>query len=102
MRTHERDIAAVAAAALAWNRARLVRIAAGKRANRAPHALHPDYFKAGAALTQARKDEAQAKAALRKACAKADPAPLTIDAEPLPAKAGALVLDVKAKEVSAC
>ena len=93
MRTHERDIAAVAAAALAWNRARLVRIATAKRADM-PHPL--------GRLEQARKAESKAKAALRKACAKADPAPLTIDAEPLPAKAGALVLDVKAKEVSAC
>lgn len=82
MRPHDRDLAAVAAAALAWNRARLARIAAAKRAVPWPH---PDYAQADAALRHCRKSEAKALAALRKACASADPAPITIDAEPLPA-----------------
>ena len=99
MKTTDHNAAAVAAAALAWNRARLVRIALAKRTPPWPHPLH---FQAEPVLRQARKAEAQALAVLRKACAKADPAPITIDAAPLPGKAGALVLDVQATEVPAC
>lgn len=98
MRNREQDLAAVAAAALTWNRARLVRIARAKAVNSALPWLHPLRMQAEAGLTAARQQEAQAKAALRKACTKADPATLTIDAEPLPA--GALVYDVQAKEVT--
>ena len=69
---------AVAAAALAWNRARLARIAIAKRVPEWPHPLHAQ---ASQMLMQARKDEATAKARLRKACAAADPASLTLDVE---------------------
>lgn len=82
MRLRERDLATVATAALAWNRARLVRIAATKRVVQWPH---PDYQQRQIALAHSRKAEAKALAALRKTCALADPAPVTIDAEPLPA-----------------
>lgn len=99
MKTTDHNAAAVAAAALAWNRARLARIALAKLTPPWPHPLH---FQAEHALKQARKAETQALAALRRACAKADPAPITIDADPLPGKAGALVLDVQATEVPAC
>lgn len=71
-------IEAVAAAALAWNRARLRRIEAAKRV---PPFLHPQHATASRALDAARKAEAQAKAALRKACAAADPASLTLEVE---------------------
>lgn len=64
---------AVALAALAWNRARLVRI---KVAKRVPvDYLHPAYTLAQRHLDAARKAEAKAKAALRSACAKADQIP---------------------------
>lgn len=72
------QLEAVAAAALAWNRARLARIAIAKRV---PHLLHPRHGAASRTLDAARKTEAQAKARLRKACAAADPASLTIDVE---------------------
>lgn len=72
------QLEAVAAAALAWNRARLARIAIAKRV---PPWSHPLHRQAEQALTLARKAEAAAKARLRKACAAADPACLTIDAE---------------------
>jgi len=61
------------------NRARLVRI---KVAKRVPvDYLHPAYTLAQRHLDAARKAEAKAKAALRSACAKADPAALVIDVE---------------------
>lgn len=73
----------VAAAAIAWNRARLRRIAVTKRI---PIDWRVDrYSAARTAYTLARKDEARALAALRKACAAA--APLTVEAELIPAKA---------------
>ena len=70
------QLEAVAAAALAWNRARLARIAIAKRVPEWPHRLHA---RASQALALARKAEATAKARLRKACAAADPASLTLD-----------------------
>ncbi|WP_156914010.1 hypothetical protein [Comamonas badia] len=74
-----RELQAVATAALAWNRARLRRIAMAKRV---PGSfLHPHYGRASQGLADARKEEAAAKARLRKACAAADPASLTIDVE---------------------
>lgn len=96
MKTADHSTAAVA---LACNRARLVRIALTRRTPCWPHPLH---FQAEPALKQARKPDAQALAALRKACARTHPAPMTIDAGPLPGKAGALVLDVRATEVTTC
>ena len=72
------QLEAVAAAALAWNRARLARIAIAKRVPEWPHPLHT---RASQMLALARKDEATAKARLRKACADADPASLTLDVE---------------------
>ena len=75
---HIAQLEAVAAAALAWNRARLARIAIAKRV---PQLLHPQHGTASRALDAARKTEAQAKARLRKACAAADPASLTLEVE---------------------
>ena len=72
------------------------------RTRRTPCWPHPLHFQAEPALKQARKPDAQALAALRKACARTHPAPMTIDAGPLPGKAGALVLDVRATEVTTC
>ena len=69
---------AVAAAALAWNRARLARI---EVARHVPDWRHPQHAMASRALSSARKAEATAKARLRKACAAADPASLTLDVE---------------------
>jgi len=69
---------AVAAAALAWNRARLRRIEVSKRV---PDWPHPQHAMASRTLDNARKAEAQAKARLRKACAAADPASLTLEVE---------------------
>ena len=69
---------AVAAAALAWNRARLTRI---EVARRVPDWRHPQHAMASRTLDNARKAEAQAKARLRKACAAADPASRTLDVE---------------------
>ena len=43
--------------------------------------LHPQHGTASRALDAARKTEAQAKARLRKACAAADPASLTLEVE---------------------
>lgn len=94
MRPIDQTLSAVAAAALAWNRARLVRIDTAKRLHELQHPLRH--------LDLARKAEAQALAALRKACAKADPKPITVDAKPLPVKAHSLVVDVQAKEVPTC
>ncbi len=72
------QLEAVAAAALAWNRARLARIAIAKRVPEWPHPLHT---RASHMLALARRAEAATKARLRKACAAADPASLTLDVE---------------------
>ena len=69
------QLEAVAAAALAWNRARLHRIAVTKQ-----HAEALRWFTV-AVVNDARKAEAAAKARLRKACAAADPASRTLDVE---------------------
>lgn len=66
-----RDLQAVALAALEWNRARLARIEVAKRV---PDWPHPAHTAASRVLA-----EAQAKATLRKACQRADPACMTID-----------------------
>ncbi|TAN11544.1 MAG: hypothetical protein EPN34_07025 [Burkholderiaceae bacterium] len=80
-----KDTDAVAAAAIEWNHTRLRRIAAAKRV---PDGLfHPDYNRATAARAWALKEEARALAKLRKACAAADPAPFTIEAELVPQRA---------------
>lgn len=78
MRIRERDLTVVAIAAIAWNRARLVRVATAKRVLPWPH---PQHQLTDDALRYSRKAEAKALAALRKACASADPAAITIDAE---------------------
>ena len=67
---------AVAAAALAWNRARLTPI---EVARRVPDWRHPQHAMASRTLGNARKAEAQAKARLRKACRRADPACMVVD-----------------------
>ncbi len=69
---------AVAVAAIEWNRARLVRIAIVKQ-----QADKLRWFRVGT-VDDARKAEAKAKAALRKACAVADPASVVIDLVPIP------------------
>lgn len=69
------QLEAVAAAALAWNRARLHRIAVTKK-----NADALRWFTVPV-VNDARKAEATAKARLRKACAAADPASLTLDVE---------------------
>lgn len=69
----------VAATALAWNRARLRRLAAEKQLPRDPWAL--GYSHLSQALSQARQAEARAKAVLRKACTAADPACVVIDVQ---------------------
>ena len=71
------DLEAVAKAAIDWNRARLRRIAAGK----AVPANVIGYTAEEHRLRIAKKDEAQAKAHLRKMCAKADPTCVVLDAE---------------------
>ena len=70
------DMEAVAAAAIAWNRARL-RIVAAK----AVPAGALCYTTEEHALRLAKQAEAKAKAHLRKMCAKADPGCLVLDAE---------------------
>lgn len=75
----QRDLQKVAEAALAWNRARLLRIAVRK-------ALPEDVFSRAYLsgfpyLDSARKAEARAKANLRKACAAADPGCTVIDVQ---------------------
>lgn len=65
--TNETALATVAAVALAWNRARLHRIAVTKE-----HAEALRWFTVPE-VDAARKAEAAAKARLRKACAAADP-----------------------------
>lgn len=81
-----RELQAVAAAALEWNRARLRRIAVRK-------ALPADvfseaYMRGYLVLDTARTAEAKAKAALRRACEAADPRPIVLDVQahetPLP------------------
>lgn len=70
-----RELDAVAHAALAWNRARLARIAVVKQ-----YAEALRYYSVPE-VNDARRAETKAKAALRKACAAADPASLTLDVE---------------------
>lgn len=70
------DMEAVAAAAIAWNRARLQRIAAAK----AIPASVIGYTAEEHAMRLAKQAEAKAKAHLRKMCAKADPACVVLDA----------------------
>lgn len=71
------DMEAVAAAAIAWNRARLQRIVAAK----AVPAGALCYTTEEHALRLAKQAEAKAKAHLRKMCAKADPACVVLEAE---------------------
>ncbi|TAN09425.1 MAG: hypothetical protein EPN34_13945 [Burkholderiaceae bacterium] len=74
-----RELMAVAAAALAWNRARLQRIAVAKLV---PGGLfHPNRSRAEAMRAAALKAEAHALAGLRKACRIADPVSLTINVQ---------------------
>jgi hypothetical protein len=103
-RTKELDT--VAAAALAWGRARRARIAVSKVAFRYAlfSRLHPQRAEVERAFDAARKAESQARAALVKACAAADPAPVVVDvvasgvapAVPVIADAAQLVADVVA------
>ena len=71
------DMEAVAVAAIAWNRARLQRIAAAKVVPAGVLGYSPKEHR----LRVARKAEAQAKAHLRKMCAKADPTCVVIEAK---------------------
>ena len=75
---------AVAVAAIQWNRARLLRIAIAKRVP--ADWRHPQHMAASDVLAEARRAEAKAKAALRKACGAADPASVVIDLVPMPQK----------------
>ncbi|TAN10035.1 MAG: hypothetical protein EPN34_12380 [Burkholderiaceae bacterium] len=75
----ERELLAVAAAALAWNRARLRRIAVAKCVP--DSRFHANSSRAEAARAAALRVEAHALAGLRKACRIADPAALTINVE---------------------
>lgn len=75
----KRDLLSVAQAALAWNRARLRRIAI--RSALPKDVFSHDYLRGFQALDRSRKDEAKAKAVLRKACAAADPSCTVIEAQ---------------------
>lgn len=72
------DMEAVAAAAIAWNRARLARIAIAKQV---PPWPLPGHTEGEAMKRQALGAEAKAKAALRKACMAADPKAVVLDVE---------------------
>lgn len=76
----------VAAAAIEWNRARLRR-AAIERHLPSDAWRRDEYSTARAARAWALKEEARALAKLRKACAAADPAPFTMEAELVSQKA---------------
>ena len=81
---NNRTMQAVAVAAIEWNRARLVRIAVMKQyAEALKHYSVP-------AVNDARQAEAKAKAALRKACAAADPASVVINVTPTKYRAGTI------------
>lgn len=87
------DMEAVAAAAIAWNRARLQRIVAAK----AVPAGALCYTTEEHALRLAKQAEAKAKAHLRKMCAKADPACVVLDADaraPRPRLPAADIIDI--------
>ena len=73
---------AVAQAAIDWNRARLLRIAAAK----AVPAGAIGYTQEEHQMRLAKRAEAQAKAHLRKMCAKADPACVVLDVRAAPPK----------------
>lgn len=73
---------AVAQAAIDWNRARLVRIAAAK----AVPADVIGYTQEEHQMRLAKRAEAHAKAHLRKMCAKADPACVVLDVRAAPPK----------------
>lgn len=84
----KRNLSNVVEAALAWNRARLRRITIR---NALPtNVFSHEYLRGFPALDRARKDEAKAKAALRKACAAADPGCTVIEAQMLDAYIPAL------------
>ncbi|ARU04755.1 hypothetical protein CCO03_08755 [Comamonas serinivorans] len=70
-------IETVAEAAIAWNRARLHRIAVA----RSVPSLAIGYSEQEHQLRLAKKAEAQAKAYLRKICAKADPTCVVLEAD---------------------
>lgn len=84
---NSRHEAAIVAAALAWNRARLRRVEAERRS--IPKGGDPPFFSdayhrrkdAEAARAHALKEESKAKAALRKACMLADPAAVILNAD---------------------
>lgn len=71
------DMEAVATAAIAWNRARMQRIAAAKVVPAGAIGYSAEEHR----LRIAKKAEAQAKAYLRKVCTKADPSCLVLNAE---------------------
>lgn len=71
------DLEIVAAAAIAWNRARLQRIAAAKEVPIGALGYTAEEHR----LRLAKAAEARAKAALRKACAAADPKAVVLDVE---------------------
>ena len=87
---HPTHLAAVALAAMAWHRARAARLAVAKRI-RGDQLQHPMRH-----LAQARQTESKALAALRKACAKAEPGPTNANAS------YSAVIDVQAKEIPKC
>lgn len=80
----------VAQAALAWNRARLRRIAVAKTVP----AFTIGYSTQEHQLRQARAEEAKAKALLRKACMCADPNCLVLEAAVQPSKQRLVAPDV--------
>lgn len=71
------DMESVARAAIAWNCARLLRIAAAKAVPTGVIGYTPEEHR----MRIAKKAEAQAKAHLRKMCAQADPACVVLDVE---------------------
>lgn len=68
---------AVAEAAIAWNKARLIRIAAAKEVPSGALGYTAEEHE----LRLAKATEARAKAALRKACAAADPETVVLNVE---------------------
>lgn len=83
----------MAAAAIAWNRARLQRIAAAK----AVPAGAPCYTAEEHAMRLAKQAEAKAKAHLCKMCAKADPTCVVLETEartPKPRLPAADIIDI--------
>ncbi|MGQ8880773.1 hypothetical protein ACUTR7_24890 [Delftia sp. NA_296.1] len=87
------DMEAVAAAAIAWNRARLQRITAAK----AVPAGALCYTAEEHTMRLAKQAEARAKAQLRKMCAKADPTCVVLETEarsPKPRLPSADIIDI--------